>query len=139
MPRVLLVADGDAAGLQALTAGLAGAGVADSVLPCDTGRKLVSEYTRALRGGSEVVGVVLDTRLPAGGGKSSAIALRAIEKAFGVRPVGFVFHTAAPRDENLERVLAYLGRSAYRQRGADPGGPQAVAEVVAGLQEVRGS
>ncbi len=138
MGAVILVADADPDTREQLVAGLGEHGVADRIEGCDTGRALVAAFTRALRVGDLVAAVVLDTKLPAGGGKSSAIALRAVERAFDVPPAGFVFHSSTPRDENLDRVLEWLGQAAYRQRPADdPSGEVALAELLGALQEVR--
>jgi DNA-binding response OmpR family regulator len=138
MAAVILVAEGDATIRGQIVDGLTAQGVADRVEGCDTGRSLVGAFTRVLRVGDSVAAVVLDTKLPAGGGKSSAIALRAVERAFDVPPAGLVFHTTTPRDENMDRVIEWLGQTAYRQRPADdPAGEASVAELMGAIQEVR--
>lgn len=138
MPAIVLVADGEAPVREALVAALTGLGVADRVEGCDSGRSLVTAYARALRAGDAVAAVVLDVKLAAGGGKSSAIALRALEKAYEAEATGFVFHTASPRDANLDRVLQWLGRSAFRPRqAADPTGESAIAALLGAIEEVR--
>ncbi len=138
MGAVILIAEGDAAIREQVVQGLTQLGIADRVEGCDTGRSLVAAFTRVLRVGDTVAAVVLETKLPAGGGKSSAIALRAVERAFDVSPAGFVFHTSTPRDDNLDRVMEWLGQTAYRQRPADdPAGEASVAELMGAIQEVR--
>ena len=134
MPGILLLADADGPRRQALAAALLATGVAQRVVECDSGRMLVGNYVRLLRASAGVVGVVLETQLPVGGGKSSAIAIRAVEKGFGAAAVQFVFHTAAASDANLERVLAYLGRASHHQRvdGADPA--TQAAGIAAGIE-----
>jgi len=137
VPSVLLLADPDAGRRKVLAAALQQAGAAERVVECDSGRMLVGTYAKALRSSLEVAGVVLDTRLPLGGGKSSAIAIRAVERGMSAGPVAFVFHTADPRNEAFERLLGFIGRAGHRQRaeGAAPAG-EATA-LVATLQEVR--
>ena len=75
-----------------------------------------------------------------GGGKSCAIALRAVERGFGAPPAAVVFHTSVPRDNNLNRVIVYVGRSVYRQRTeASPLGQASVDDVLAALREAEGT
>jgi len=136
MSSLLLVANADADARDLMIAALAEHGLAERLAGCDSGRSLVRDYTAALIAGESVVGVVLETRLPVGGGKSSAIALRAVEKAFGVPPVPFVFYTTAPRDPNLERVMTYLGKSNYYQQSDEsPPGPTAAQAVADQLKQ----
>ncbi len=137
MASVLIVADGDAAVREGLVAGLAAQGVADRVDGCDSGRSLVAACARVLRKGDSLVAVVLDNKLSIGGGKSSAIAVRAVERGFGAARTGFVFHMAAERDASLDRILDWLGQAAYRHRSADDAaGDDAIAELTAAIREV---
>lgn len=135
MAGILLLADADGPRRQALAAALVAAGVSPRVVECDSGRMLVGNYTRLLRASKPVAGVVLDTQLPIGGGKSSAIAIRAVESGFGASPATFLFHTTAPYDDNLKRVLAYVRRSGYLERTAAPPAEQA-ASIAAALASV---
>jgi len=136
MSSVLLLADSDAARREALAEALQEAGAAERIVECDSGRALVGTYAKALRSSLSITGIVLDTRLPLGGGKSSAIAVRAVERGMSAKPAPFVFHTADARDAAFERLLVFVGRAGHRQRpdGAQPA-DEATA-LVAALQEV---
>ena len=136
MSSVLLLADSDAARRQALAAALQQTGVAEQIVECDSGRMLVGTYAKALRSSLPIAGIVLDTRLPLGGGKSSAIAVRAVERGMSAAPATFVFHTADPRDQAFERLLVFVGKAGHRQRaeGAEPA--EEAAALVATLREV---
>ena len=140
MGSVVIVAAGDAAVRKGLLEGLAAQGVAARGDGCDSGRSLVAACARGLREGHSLVAVVLDNKLAIGGGKSSAIAVRAVERAFGAARTGFVFHMAAERDASLDRILDWLGQAAYRRRSDDDAaGDDAIAELTAAIGEVRGS
>ena len=99
----------------------------------------MTAFARALRENETVAAVVMETQLAAGGGKSSAIAIRAVERAFSADPAGIVFHTVAPSDENLERVMKWLKRSVHCPRSADdPAGEGSMASLVEAIRRVRG-
>ena len=136
MSSVLLLADSDAARRQALAAALQPTGVAERIVECDSGRMLVGTYAKALRSSLPIAGIVLDTKLPLGGGKSSAIAVRAVERGMSAAPAPFVFCTAEPRDQGFERLLTFVGKAGHHQRpeGAQP--EEVAAALVAALQEL---
>jgi len=138
MASVILVADGDASAVSAVVEALAGRGVADRVEACESGRALVAAFARALHQADEVVGVVLDTKLPIGGGRSSALAVRAVEKAFETPPAPIVFYLEGKADSNLDKIIAYLGCGAHCQRdAAGPGAADGIDALVERLEELR--
>ncbi len=118
---LILVADGKAERRDSVATTLVAAGFAQRVQPCESGRRLVTEFARALRAGNQVGAVVLDVQLPVVGGKTCSIALRCIERAFSVASTPLVFHAQAPADANLKRVLDYVGAAVFvcRQEAAD--------------------
>ncbi len=126
MPEtILLVAIADRARRDAVATGLIGR--ADRVVPCENGRKLVTAMTRALAQKAKVAGVVMDVTLPIIGGKTSSIALRYVEKAFGAGRAPIVFLSPTPPDQNLGKVVAYLKRAEVLV-GAEPPDPSTLAK-----------
>lgn len=125
---LILVADGKAERRDGVATTLVAAGFARRVQPCESGRRLVTEYTRALRAGSDVRAVVVDVQMPVVGGKTCSIAIRCIEKAFDGARVPLVFHGRGAADANLQRVLDYVGAAVFVSRDAAADLPGAVVQ-----------
>ncbi len=105
---LILVANGQQERRDAVATALVVAGLAQQVLPCDSGRRLVTEFTRALQRGAQVVAVVLEVQLPIVGGKTASIALRCVEQAFATQRAPLLFLAEDGPDANLVRVLDHL-------------------------------
>ncbi|MDY0059476.1 MAG: hypothetical protein RBU45_06675 [Myxococcota bacterium] len=133
MPEsVILIADPQREQRDRLALSLMTTGLAARVLPSENGRRLITEYARALRREDSVVAIVLEVSLPIVGGKTASIAMRCLEQAFEQPPAPILFHSDKPEDANLQRVMAYVKRSRFLPRGE----ALQIAEVVQALQEM---
>ena len=100
------------------------------------GRKLIASFTRMCRSNTPPVAVVLDLTLPIVGGKSSSMALRAIEDALGCGRVPIIFLSSEPKSGLLDRLINFLGDSYYLQYDRSWNEAQIAAAVLDNLQKV---
>ena len=105
---LILVADGSKKRREQAVSLLSDARLAGRVIACNSGRRLVTEYTRALQRGAQVRAVWMELSLPIVGGKTASIALRCIEKALGGSRVPILFLSDSALDAKLKRVLDYI-------------------------------
>lgn len=75
--------------------------------------------------------VILDLEMPGLSGYHAAVALRAVESAFGLEPLPILFFSAHPCDERFKRAMQELGRAQYINKGEGP-----VTELFPRLEQV---
>ena len=63
--------------------------------------------------------VVLDEDLPRVSGRSTALAVRALERAFDLKPTALLLYTEEPADDELKAFLAGLTRAVHLRRRAE--------------------
>lgn len=91
--------------------------LADNVIGCTDGVDFLITYTNKLKTQEPVSLVILDVAMPMLNGINAAMALRAIEKGFQLRPAPILFFTAYKCDENFQKVLAYCKPAEYVNKG----------------------
>ncbi|MBM4319912.1 MAG: response regulator transcription factor [Deltaproteobacteria bacterium] len=112
---MILVADARQEQRDQLAAALVRAGLTERIVSSESGRRLITDYVRALQRGEAVRAIVLDLNLSVLGGKTCSIAVRCIEQAFEQPPVPILFLSAKELDANLKRVMTYVKSSGFLQ------------------------
>ncbi|OGL46553.1 MAG: hypothetical protein A2161_22310 [Candidatus Schekmanbacteria bacterium RBG_13_48_7] len=106
--------------------------VAQSVEMCNNGMEFLSSITKHFRNNIPINMVILDVNMPILNGISAAIALRAIEKGFGFKPLPIIFFTVKKCDETFQKVLKFCHPSKYLNKGVS----SSPAEIVRRVSEV---
>jgi len=84
----------------------------------DNGELLLEEYTRSLVDKRSVDLVILDIKMPYISGVSVGIAMRAMERAFNVKPTPILFFSVKQADEEMQKFFAHLSPAYYLNKGA---------------------
>jgi len=115
--RIFLVErTGLAGAARQVVAGLPGA---PELVALDDGAKCVGAFTKLAKAGHPPVLVVLDEDLPRVSGRSTALAVRALERAFDLKPTALLLYTEEPADDELKAFLAGLTRAVHLRRRAE--------------------
>jgi len=93
-------------------------GLTRRVIPCKNGYEFLGRFVRESMTNSSVGLVVMDVKMPVLNGISSAVAMRAHEKALGLEPVPLLFFTSKRGDETLRKVLVHTAPAMYINKGA---------------------
>jgi len=88
------------------------------VIPCKNGYEFLGRYVRERMTPSKVGLVVMDVKMPVLNGISSAVAMRAHEKAGDLDPVPLLFFTSKRCDETFQKVLLHCAPAMYINKGA---------------------
>lgn len=95
--------------------------LAQSVLAARDGQEFLEKFTRRLREGRPVDLVMLDVQMPTLNGFSAAVAMRAVERAFGLpAPTPLLFFSSQPCDDKARKVLEFCKRAIYVNKVASP-------------------
>lgn len=93
-------------------------GVTQNVYNCVNGSNFLSTFTSLLLKKSRVGLVILDINMPVMNGINAAIAMRAIERAFGLEsPSPLLFFTVKPSDEQFRKLLKFCSPALYINKG----------------------
>jgi CheY-like chemotaxis protein len=106
--------------------------VAEHVDICNNGMEFLSVITKQYLDKEKIDLVILDVNMPILNGISAAIALRALEKGFGIPPVPIMFFTVKKCDETFQKVLNFCQPSRYLNKGVS----SSPAEIVRRVSEV---
>jgi CheY-like chemotaxis protein len=98
--------------------------VGREVVACESGPALLTEYVRRIRAGKPISLVVLDIVMPTMDGTSSGLALRAVEKGFGLPPVPILFLSGLRADEALRKAMERCVPALYLNKGKDAAPPR---------------
>ncbi len=84
------------------------------------GGQVIKTLTELWHAGREVALAILDIRMPILNGAQTAIAIRWMEKGFGiVKPTPILFLSALRIDDNLKKVIAYCRPASYLNKASD--------------------
>lgn len=92
--------------------------LAKEVVTSKQGADFLSQFTGMAIEKKEVSMVVLDVTMPIFNGVNAAIALRAVEKAFKIKPTPIMFFTAHKCDERFKKLLHYCKPALYLNKGS---------------------
>ena len=92
--------------------------LAREVVTSKQGADFLTQFTRMAIEKKEVSMVVLDVTMPLFGGVNAAIALRAVERAFKIKPTPIMFFTAHKCDEKFKKLLHYCKPALYLNKGS---------------------
>ena len=92
--------------------------LAKEVVTSKQGADFLTQFTRMAIEKKEVSMVVLDVTMPLFGGVNAAIALRAVENAFKIKPTPIMFFTAHKCDERFKKLLYYCKPALYLNKGS---------------------
>ncbi len=84
----------------------------------DNGELLLEKYTKFLIDKSRVDLVILDIKMPYISGISVGIAMRAMERAFQIKPTPILFFSVKQADEEMQKFFAHLSPAYYLNKGA---------------------
>ena len=93
-------------------------GLADKVITCDHGVKLITAATEMAISKEPVKLMMLDVSMPVLSGINAAIAFRGVEDAFKLSRTPIVFFTGHKCDENFKKILQYCKPAFYVNKGA---------------------
>lgn len=99
-------------------------GLAREVMACENGGKFLTLITKDLMTGTRPGLVMLDVVMPILNGINAAVALRAVEAAFGGGKVPLLFFTVKACDEAFRKVMQYCSPAMYINKGNDAGPDQ---------------
>ena len=85
----------------------------------DDGAKCVGAFAKLAHAGRGPLLLILDQALPRIGGRGTAYAVRAIERAMDQKPTAILFYADGPSDEDTKAFLSAVGRAVYLQRKPD--------------------
>jgi len=94
-------------------------GLADDVKVCVNGADFVKSYTNSLIKEDGPGLVMLDVVMPVMNGINAAVAMRAVESAFGVERTPVVFFTVRQCDDSFRKVLKFCSPAMYINKGTD--------------------
>lgn len=84
----------------------------------ENGELLLEEYTKFLIDRKNVDLVILDIKMPYISGISVGIAIRAMERAFNVKPSPILFFSVKQADEELQKFFSHSAPAYYLNKGA---------------------
>ncbi len=113
--RILMAESG---GLAALAKPVIAAGGGPEIVGVQDGARCVAAFTKLCQASRPPVLIILDEPLKRIGMRATALALRAIERAYEMSPTAMLFYTEAPAGEDLKSALAQIGRAVHLQRPA---------------------
>ncbi len=88
--------------------------LARSVVASRDGQEFLTTFTQRLRANKPVDLVMLDVQMPVLNGFNAAVAMRGVEKAFGLPALTpLMFFSSQPCDEKARKVLDFCGRALY--------------------------
>ncbi|MFQ5881499.1 MAG: response regulator [Candidatus Methylomirabilales bacterium] len=120
VPECVILADDEMLFRSLLSKLLEEEGLARQVIACESGPALLTECVQRLRDRLPIDLVILDILMTPMDGPTAGLALRAVEKGFGLpEPVPILFFSAVRADENLRRQLGYAAPAFYLNKGSD--------------------
>jgi DNA-binding NarL/FixJ family response regulator len=93
--------------------------LAQEVKTCVNGAEFLAYFTRDLIKKSPPGIIMLDVVMPTLNGINTAIALRSVEKAFGMRLTPILFFTVKEVDDTFKKILKYASPAMYINKGRD--------------------
>ena len=93
-------------------------GLTNRVIPCKNGYEFLARFIRERQAGTHLGLVVMDVKMPVLNGISSAVAMRAHEKAQGLPEVPLLFFTSRRCDETFRKILIHCAPAMYINKGA---------------------
>jgi CheY-like chemotaxis protein len=120
--RRVLVADDSAFFTQSLESFLLSRRLAGEVLVARDGAEAVERATAALRDRKPVSLAVLDLLMPRLNGLHAAVAMRAVERAFGPHRSALLFLSSRKIDDGFRPILDELMPAYYVNKSAGDGG-----------------
>ncbi len=85
----------------------------------DDGTKCVGAYAKLANASRPPLLIILDEPLPRIGGRATALAVRAIERAFEMKPTAILLYSTSASDDDLKAFLSSVGRAVHLQRKPD--------------------
>jgi len=132
--RRVLVADDSPFFLASLEETLTSRRLAGEILKARDGAEAVEMAAAALRERRPPALVILDLLMPRLNGLHAAIALRAVERAFGAHRADILFLSGRRLDATLRPLLEELAPAYYLNKGSDGAAlPQRLEEVLVAL------
>jgi CheY-like chemotaxis protein len=120
VPECVILADDELLFRRLLSDILEGEGLARQVIACESGTVLLAQYVHRLRDRLPIHLVILDILMAPLDGPATALALRAVEKGFGLpEPVPILFFSALRADEVFRKVLGNSAPAFYLNKGSD--------------------
>lgn len=117
--------------------GLMERGLAADVGVATRGDEFVTLATTRLKEGVAPELVILDLQMPGLSGLHAAVALRAIERAFGRPPTPVLFFSARVCDDPFKLAMRELGSAGYLNKAADGGPAEFLSRLEAVLRRIR--
>ena len=93
--------------------------LAQEVKTCVNGAEFLAYFTRDLIKKNPPGIIMLDVVMPTLNGINAAIAVRSVEKAFGIRSTPILFFTVKEIDDSFKKVLKYASPAMYINKGRD--------------------
>jgi CheY-like chemotaxis protein len=93
-------------------------GLTNRVIPCKNGYEFLARYIRERSGGTPIGLVVMDVKMPVLNGISSAVAMRAHEKAQELPEVPILFFTSKRCDETFRKIMVHTAPAMYFNKGS---------------------
>ncbi len=90
----------------------------NSFVTFDSGESLVYYLTKSFLEKKPIDLIILDIRMPHLTGIGAANAIRAIERAFGIKPIPFLFFSAKQADEELKKLIEHTTPAYFINKGA---------------------
>jgi len=120
IPECVILADDELLFRKLLSDILQGEGLARQVIACESGPALLTQCVQRLRDRLPINLVILDILMTPLDGPMTGLALRAMEKGFGLpEPVPILFFSAVRADEALRKVLQNSAPAFYLNKGSD--------------------
>lgn len=105
-------------------------GVAQNVTQCPDGEVFLEAATRTYHQSGKIDLVTLDANMPIVDGYRAALALRAIERGFGVQtPAPILFFTSVPCDDTFRKVMERVAPSKYVNKESAPSPKELVSRI----------
>lgn len=114
---------------EILKDGLVAEGLAERVFGAEDGQQFIQLYTEHLYHDKTVDLAILDIQMPVLGGASTAIALRGMEKAVGMKPATIIFFTSHALTDDLRSLIRYCKPAHYLNKGADASPPRIIKRL----------
>ena len=93
-------------------------GLTNRVIPCKNGYEFLARYIRERSGGTPIGLVVMDVKMPVLNGISSAVAMRAHEKAQELPEVPILYFTSKRCDETFRKLMVHTAPAMYINKGS---------------------
>lgn len=82
----------------------------------DDGAKCVGAYAKLANAGRPPLLVIIDEPLARIGGRATALAVRAVERALEMKPTAILLYSTTASDDDLKAFLSTVGRAVHLQR-----------------------